>query len=272
MDMTKSIIRLNPNSFLFTDWDLYSYSLYIICEDIDVAREIQKLEMQDEKYERLFGRLRNQKKDESKNSNKFEAAAFEKEESMMPSKISGKKKNQDGSMKDEEKSLLGHKAEGDSMYSTMNKKRTTKGKAKVTEEPAALGKDVNVDMFKDYERLPKPQTQMEVSEDHLLSKLKNHVVVCGIHSSIMHFILPLRAKYLESKQQDIVIITPIQTIPSEIWDSISRFPRIFLINGSPLMVEVLRKAQIHKADKAVILGHDPTTTTSHELTDEMLDA
>ena len=59
MDMTKSIIRLNPNSFLFTDWDLYSYSLYIICEDIEVAREIQKLEMQDEKYERLFGRLRN---------------------------------------------------------------------------------------------------------------------------------------------------------------------------------------------------------------------
>lgn len=83
---------------------------------------------------------------------------------------------------------------------------------------------------------------MEVSEDHLLSNLKNHVVVCGIHSSIMHFILPLRAKYLESKQQDIVIITPIQTIPSEIWDSISSFPRIFLINGSPLMVEVLRKA------------------------------
>ena len=78
---------------LFTDWDLYSYSLYIICEDIDVAREIQKLEMQDEKYERLFGRLRNQKKDESKSSNKFEAAAFEKKESMMPSKVLGKKKN-----------------------------------------------------------------------------------------------------------------------------------------------------------------------------------
>jgi hypothetical protein len=75
---------------------------------------------------------------------------------MMPSKISGKKKNQDGSVKDEEKSLLGHKADGDSMYSTMNKKRTTKGKTKVAEEPAAVGKDVNVDMFKDYERLPKP--------------------------------------------------------------------------------------------------------------------
>jgi hypothetical protein len=113
---------------------------------------------------------------------------------------------------------------------------------------------------------------MEVSEEHLLSKLRNHVVVCGIHSSIMHFILPLRAKYLMSKQQDIVIITPIQTIPSDIWDSISRFPRIFIINGSPLLSDVLRKAMIHKADKAVILGHDPTTTSNHELKDEMLDA
>jgi hypothetical protein len=45
-----------------------------------------------------------------------------------------------------------------------------------------------------------------------------------------------------------------------------------LVIGSPLLLEVLRKAQIHKADKAVILGHDPTTTTSPEVTDEMLDA
>ena len=69
-----------------------------------------------------------------------------------------------------------------------------------------------------------------------------------------------------------MIITPFQTIPSNIWDTISRFPRIFLVNGSPLLVETLRKAQIHKADKAVILGHDPTANTSEEINDEMLDA
>jgi hypothetical protein len=39
---------------------------------------------------------------------------------------------------------------------------------------------------------------MEVGEEHMLQQLKNHIVVCGIHSSIMHFILPLRAKYLKS--------------------------------------------------------------------------
>ena len=59
-------------------------------------------------------------------------------------------------------------------------------------------KDIETDIDRDYERHPKPYTQMEVGEDHLLAKLKNHIVVCGIHSSIMHFILPLRAKYLKS--------------------------------------------------------------------------
>ena len=62
-----------------------------------------------------------------------------------------------------------------------------------------MTRELDIDLFADYERLPKAQTQMEVSEDHLLQKLVNHIVVCGIHSSITHFVLPLRAKYLESK-------------------------------------------------------------------------
>lgn len=100
-------------------------------------------------------------------------------------------------------------------------------------------------------------------------------MVCGIHSSIYHFILPLRAKYLKSYQQDIVIITPNSSIKGEIWDSISRFRRIYLIEGSPLSTEILRQAYIHKADKAVILGHDPTIKAQKnhsELNDEMIDA
>jgi len=45
-----------------------------------------------------------------------------------------------------------------------------------------------------------------------------------------------------------------------------------LVNGSPLLVDVLRRAQIHKAEKAVILGHDPTTNSISSVNDEMLDA
>jgi len=60
-------------------------------------------------------------------------------------------------------------------------------------------------------------------------------------------------------QQDIVIIAPI--IPKEIWENICKFPRVFLVEGSPLSYEVLRSAFIHKASKAVIMGHDPTLQT-----------
>ena len=88
----------------------------------------------------------------------------------------------------------------------------------------------------------KPATQMEASDEKKLGKLRGHIVVCGIHSSIYHFILPLRAKYLKDYLQDIVIINPTETVPKHIWDAISCFKRIFLIYGSPLDRNVLRKA------------------------------
>jgi len=105
--------------------------------------------------------------------------------------------------------------------------------------------------------------------------IRNHIVVCGIHSSIYHFILPLRAKYLENHTQHIVIITKNNQIQSEIWDTISRFPMISLIIGSPLNKDVLRMVNIKHAAKAVILGYDPTIKLqkNQELSnDEMLDA
>jgi hypothetical protein len=45
---------------------------------------------------------------------------------------------------------------------------------------------------------------------------------------------------------------------------------ISVVNGSPLNQDSLLKANIMNADKAVILGHDPTLKTN--LDDEMLDA
>jgi hypothetical protein len=128
---------------------------------------------------------------------------------------------------------------------------------------------------KDYDILPKPKVQTEVIIKDGNIKLSNHIVVCGFHSSIYHFILPLRAKYLKSYQQDIVIISPI--IKNDIWESISRFPRVFLVEGSALQHETLRQAYTHKADKAVIMGHDSSIASDkigggNETTDEMIDA
>jgi len=40
----KSIIRLNPSNFDFTDWQNYYYYIYMICEDEAVAKKVQKME------------------------------------------------------------------------------------------------------------------------------------------------------------------------------------------------------------------------------------
>jgi hypothetical protein len=48
-------------------------------------------------------------------------------------------------------------------------------------------------------------TKINLEED---PKIRNHIIVCGLHSSIEEFIMPLRSKYLKPKKlQKIVIIT-----------------------------------------------------------------
>ena len=69
----KSIIRLNPINFIFQDWNIYNYYLYIICEDEAVAKQVQKLEMPEEHYLKYFS---NPKQTE----NKVTRVASEKKE------------------------------------------------------------------------------------------------------------------------------------------------------------------------------------------------
>jgi hypothetical protein len=133
--------------------------------------------------------------------------------------------------------------------------------------------DEEIDITEDYYvmKTPKKQTNVTVSTLENSIEVINHIVVWGIHSAIYHFILPLRARYLKTIQY--VVIISDEPIRPEIWESISRFPRILLINGSPLSQETLIKANINYADKAVILGHDSTLENDFESkNDEMLDA
>lgn len=109
--------------------------------------------------------------------------------------------------------------------------------------------------------------------------INNHVIICGVHPEIIHFILPLRAKYLPEKQLKwIVILAP--SLPQELHDSFSKFPKIIFIQGSPLQPENLFRASITSAEIAVILssGYSKAPTSIDETTninadeEEMLDA
>ena len=84
---------------------------------------------------------------------------------------------------------------------------------------------------------------------------KNHILVCGTHPSLYYYILPLRARYLGKENLKYLVILA-NNMPKDLWDSISRFENIILINGSPLNIEDLLRANIEYADKAVILGNN----------------
>ena len=83
--------------------------------------------------------------------------------------------------------------------------------------------------------------------------IRNHIIICGMHYELIHFILPLRSKYLPEKLLKwIVILAP--SLPQEIHDALSKFPKVIFIQGDPLFPENLFRVNITTADIAVILS------------------
>ncbi|EAR83473.2 cation channel family protein (macronuclear) [Tetrahymena thermophila SB210] len=120
----------------------------------------------------------------------------------------------------------------------------------------------------DYVVLDESISLMQATENS--TDVKNHILLCGFHPSIYYFILPLRAKYLK-EYQHIVILSDQK--PTQMWDSISRFPFITYIQGSPYVKQDLINANVAYADKAVILGQEMTNeSNNNEALDQMLDS
>lgn len=66
-NLDKSVIRLNPASFVFNkaDHNLFNFHLYIICSDQEIADQVAELEMPEEKFERCFDiKLKNKQTDD----------------------------------------------------------------------------------------------------------------------------------------------------------------------------------------------------------------
>ena len=99
------------------------------------------------------------------------------------------------------------------------------------------------------------------------SDIKHHIIICGMHHELIHFILPLRNKYLPEKLLKwIVILAP--SLPQDIHDTLSKFPKVIFIQGDPLYPENLFRANVGSADIAVILS-SVTATNSNEKETEL---
>ena len=56
-----SVIRLNPATYKLKNWHVFNYYLYVISEDEDKAKQLQKLQMSDDKYKHVVERPRPQR-------------------------------------------------------------------------------------------------------------------------------------------------------------------------------------------------------------------
>ena len=239
----KTIIRLNPSNFRVSNIIDNDAHVYVICPDQLIAETIEVIDMTKSERNAYYSSKLKQKGKETKVLSGYEQLLNEEE--------------------DEDDNLTGNTG--------LNK--ADKAWEKIDSQSKDFSKSRQINLSEDYyiRKTPKKQTNVTVSTLENSIEVINHIVVWGIHSAIYNFILPLRARYLKNIQY-IVIISD-EPIKPEIWESISRFPNILLINGSPLSQETLLKANINYADKAVILGHDSTLEKdADQKNDEMLDS
>ena len=83
---------------------------------------------------------------------------------------------------------------------------------------------------------------------------RGHIIICGISQNLIDFIKPLRAKYIPKEDCPSIVILNPKLPDDKIWNSISYFDEIFLVQGNPMKRKDLLRAGILSASKVVILS------------------
>ena len=220
--------------------------LYFICDGKETKDEIQKLDL---KKKQLFKRKVVRKKSSNNILTSFPLNIFNRQRS--------KKLTSEKSLKTEilDKTISYHSSESEFEEEETNE---------VTKYLVDLGNDGGLILGQD--ELNDKYYTLNATEKNYLYKneimrqgikdrndIKNHIIICGMHHEILHFILPLRSKYIPEKLLKwIIILAP--NLPTEIHDALSKFQKIIFIQGDPLYPDNLFRANITSADIAVILG------------------
>jgi hypothetical protein len=71
---------------------------------------------------------------------------------------------------------------------------------------------------------------------------KGHIIICGICQNLIDFIKPLRAKCLKKIDCPSIVILSKELPDDKIWNSMSLFDEIFLIQGDPMNKKDLIRA------------------------------
>ena len=234
----KTIINLNPGGFFIQKFlqnrDDVKFYIYVICSDKEVANQIAKADINKELI-----------KDKDENE--------EKEENY----FLGQKINK--------KDLIINKTKFQ-QYMKLRLKDMI-----LLEENSYYNYDFRDEEDDYYFATSKKWASSDVKKISIRNsrKYRDHIVVCGTHPALYYYLLPLRSKNIGRKNlKYVVILTPYMS--KNLWDSIVRFEKIILINGSPLNMEDLYRANIEYASKVVILEND--SSNNNCFSDKMIDS
>lgn len=159
----KTIIRLNPSDFIVNNINFNKIYVYLICPDKKTAEEIETLDMTKDEINKYYN-----------------AKAI-------ADKIAKLEKEEENKMKLEEKGNQDPVSVADFILDVEGVDETF---IRETEDKK---------LMQEFYVWDTPASQMNVTLATLENDphVKNHIVVCGIHSAIKSFIMPLRARYLK---------------------------------------------------------------------------
>ena len=218
----KTVIFLNPGGFyiqkLFEQRDDIKFYIYVICSDKEVGNRIEKADIKQEIKNYIMEGSEQKGNDDE----------IEKNKNIIKPKTQYQK-NMELKLKD----II--ELERNSLYNPSSKD------------------EIENYFFTKSKDLTIPEIKKITTKN---SKLyRNHIIVCGTHPALYYFLLPLRAKSLGRRNMKyIIILTP--KIDKSLLDSISRFEKIILIEGSALNIDDLYRANIEYASHIVILEND----------------
>ena len=232
----KTTINLNPGGFYIQKFmenrEDVKFFIYVICSDKEVANQIAKAEV-------------NKESDDNNNDEEDEKSNFLEEKAQKDLTINKTKIQQYMKLRLKDVILL----EENSYYNYNFR-------------------DEEDDYYFEKSKSWAPPDIKKISIRNS-KKYKDHIIVCGTHPALYYYLLPLRSKNIGRENLKYVVILT-KNMNKNLWDSIVRFEKIILINGSPLNMEDLYRANIEYASKVVILEND--TSNNNNFSDKMIDS
>jgi len=95
-----------------------------------------------------------------------------------------------------------------------------------------------------------PDVTFKTMENNILAT--QHIILCGLVPNLRNFVLPLRAKHLDKYPP--IVILHVHPPTEKQWNQVSFFPEIYFVKGAAMNTKDLLRANIHQANRIVILS------------------